>query len=803
MTGRTTLRLPFALLFITALLCRAQDFPGTDTVSGRLLASEPTTVTDPLDFSGLASTRLPLVSQRAFSWTDVRISLQGSNVTDTYQPGRTIAFPDPQAVGDVVLRGGLNLATSPAYGTEIVLSAREPGPAWHGRLSSGNTGSPLASSNLPPLAERGMLQQPEHYRWFTREGVQAGGPLGKRADLLLSGVGQWASQTVPQARPGEDLNSRLISGDARGRVQLDQRNQLEASFDTTHIFRSNWGTPAGLEALAGYRMSPSFTDPAGFSGLKEMDSLGSLRAGYTRGGAVQVRYGFSRALLNTTPTGPAGAQSVIDLVGAVRGDTPPLTNRAARTRHQLDAVFTLASGRHRFLIGGGWERAGIVNGWSAPSNLNLITALGVPDFVVMLNTPTDSRSHIQAFSASVRDEVRMAPWLAADIALVADIARGGTIAWNSASPRAGLSLTPLSRLTLRGSYSRTYAPLAGRYLDYGNAASLGGTRFQWIDRNADGLWQPSETSRLLGRFGGPYSNIDRDLRRPHADQFDLGAEASLPRGVSVSLRLFRRDEKARIAAVNVGVPPQAFSPVQILDPGPDAKPGTFDDQELTVYAQDPSTLGRDQYLLTNPPGLRMLNYGLVAEAGGGVRFVKMHASFMAVKSYGPTNPGNGVLENDPGVVGALFQDPNTAVHASGRTYFDRAYVGKAQAVATLPRNLGGIELATTAIYLDGLVFGRRLLVTGLPQGPFLVATTVRGSPEGGNRAEYALNWNLRLGRSFPVRRASVRLSLDLLNVLNAGNRIQEMDASGPLFNQRLPVAIQSPRFLRFNMEFLF
>lgn len=644
MTGRTTLRLPFALLFITALLCRAQDFPGTDTVSGRLLASEPTTVTDPLDFSGLASTRLPLVSQRAFSWTDVRISLQGSNVTDTYQPGRTIAFPDPQAVGDVVLRGGLNLATSPAYGTEIVLSAREPGPAWHGRLSSGNTGSPLASSNLPPLAERGMLQQPEHYRWFTREGVQAGGPLGKRADLLLSGVGQWASQTVPQARPGEDLNSRLISGDARGRVQLDQRNQLEASFDTTHIFRSNWGTPAGLEALAGYRMSPSFTDPAGFSGLKEMDSLGSLRAGYTRGGAVQVRYGFSRALLNTTPTGPAGAQSVIDLVGAVRGDTPPLTNRAARTRHQLDAVFTLASGRHRFLIGGGWERAGIVNGWSAPSNLNLITALGVPDFVVMLNTPTDSRSHIQAFSASVRDEVRMAPWLAADIALVADIARGGTIAWNSASPRAGLSLTPLSRLTLRGSYSRTYAPLAGRYLDYGNAASLGGTRFQWIDRNADGLWQPSETSRLLGRFGGPYSNIDRDLRRPHADQFDLGAEASLPRGVSVSLRLFRRDEKARIAAVNVGVPPQAFSPVQILDPGPDAKPGTFDDRETDRICPGPVYPGPRSVLAHEPARLEDAELRAGGRGGRGCAFCQdarlVHGSEV-IRSDQPRQRGPG------------------------------------------------------------------------------------------------------------------------------------------------------------------
>ena len=112
-------------------------------------------------------------------------------------------------------------------------------------------------------------------------------------------------------------------------------------------------------------------------------------------------------------------------------------------------------------------------------------------------------------------------------------------------------------------------------------------------------------------------------------------------------------------------------------------------------------------------------------------------------------------------------------------------------------------MASTAVYLDGLVFGRRLLVTGLPQGPFLVATTVRGSPEGGNRTQYALNWNLRLGRTWKAPGGRLRASLDILNVLNAGSRIQEIDTSGPLFNQRLPVAIQPPRFLRFNMEFLF
>jgi hypothetical protein len=267
--------------------------------------------------------------------------------------------------------------------------------------------------------------------------------------------------------------------------------------------------------------------------------------------------------------------------------------------------------------------------------------------------------------------------------------------------------------------------------------------------------------------------------------------------------LFRRDENNRIAAIDTGVPMQAYHPIEVLDPGPDGMPGTADDQQLTVYAQDPSTFGKDHYLLTNPPDLRMLNKGFLAEIRSQWRSIQIHASFLAEKSYGPTNPGNTAVENDPGVIGALFLDPNMNIHAAGRDYFERGYVGKLQFIARLPKVLGSATLVNTVNYLDGLVFGTRLLVTGLPQGPLLVATTVRGSPEGGNRAEYVLNWNLRLSRAMPAPYGNLRLVLDVLNVSNENNRVQENDISGPTFDKRLPVAIEAPRYLRFEVQYNF
>ena len=199
----------------------------------------------------------------------------------------------------------------------------------------------------------------------------------------------------------------------------------------------------------------------------------------------------------------------------------------------------------------------------------------------------------------------------------------------------------------------------------------------------------------------------------------------------------------------------------------------------------------------------MLNTGLLAEAGTDWLGLTLHASFVAEKSYGPTNPGDTFYENDPGVIGALFLDPNTGIHATGRIFVDRALVGKIQASYRLPSAWGGIELTSVADYTDGLAFARRLLVTGLSQGPLLVATTVRGSPEGGNRAQYATNWNLRISRQFDLPVGRLALWADVLNVINAGQRLQEDDFSGPSFNLRLPVSIQPPRSVRLGFRYGF
>jgi len=773
-------------------------------IASVLLAYEPTTVTEPLDFSGPVSTPFPLLSERAFSWTGVRYTVQGVDTTDPYQPGRTDALLDPSGIEEAGVIAGFDLGVSQAYGSEIARFVTAPGPAWHAAAASSDTGSFLASNNLP--AAHGPLEQVGKYQRFSNESLQLGGPLGRRVDAFASLAGQWSSQTVPLAPAGSDLERSLLAGAAIVRAQLSARDQLQFDAAGSRAQQPDWGMPAGVEAWAGRPMGPAFTIPGieGFAGCAENDAFESFQAAWNRlsaAGLWQVRYAASSAHLDTTSNAPAGAASAIDLVEGTTNGVAPLTNLATRTRQTAAASYERAhlrigKSRHAFTVGAEWDRAGIRNRFGAPSGMNFITADGVPAYAVVFNTPQDSRQSIANFSAHARDAIALAPWLTLDLGLVADLARGGSVAWNTVSPRAGLALTPAGfrRFTLRAGYERLYAPLAGRYLDFGDPNSLGGLEYQW---------NGADRGPLIMRFGGPYSSIDPALRPPHADEVNLGAEVSLPWKSFARTWLFRRGEKDRIAALDTGVPMSDYLPVQVDDPGPDGLPGTFDDQLLTVYARQPASFGQDRYLLTNPPGLSTLAEGIAAEAGGQWRGYGAHATFMAVKSTGPTNPGNSPLENDPGVIGSLDSDPNAGINASGRQFFDRAYVGKAQFTGKLPRFLGGIQWENTVNYMDGADFARELLVTGLPQGPILVDATVRGSPGGGNRAEHVMNWNLRLSRSFPMAHGETRVALDVVNVLNSDNKILEVDASGPTFNQRLPLALEPARFLRMSVRYAF
>ena len=133
---------------------------------------------------------------------------------------------------------------------------------------------------------------------------------------------------------------------------------------------------------------------------------------------------------------------------------------------------------------------------------------------------------------------------------------------------------------------------------------------------------------------------------------------------------------------------------------------------------------------------------------------------------------------------------------------DRGYVGNVWAFFPTPTRWGKLEVLNSAAVVGGYPYGRRMLVTGLAQGPFMIDATPRGEG-GGSRADAVFQWNLRISRAFEVRRGTLRVSGDLFNVLNRASKLRVDDLSGPNFLQVLPTEIQPPRFLRLAVSWGF
>ena len=813
--------------------------PSSYSVGERLQQLEPTTVIEPLAFGGLSSHRLAWLSQDASTWTGTGYRLQGIAADDPYQPGRPLLLPDLNVLDQVMLLSSPLPASTDAYHTTVDLFPSPPSAAWHGEFSTLFTGSALAANNLTPRALQSGLRRSDRFEWYTRDHFKIGGALNRRIHVLFSATGQWAAQTLPTSPANDDLTSRLLFGTALGTFQPNSSNRLDAFLSRSRLDRSGMSVPAAAELLISRRMAPPLTlSPV----LAEEDHLDHLQVGWSRsatsgkrGPAAEVRYGYSKAQLGTVPRGtigdPSATISHIELLDGAHTGPPPLQNLALRTRHSLEAVlqsFPYRAGRigHQSTLGFSWQKADSRNRLIVPGDAHAILANTSPAFVAEFNTPLDSRSRLHRFMLDARHRTILSGRFLFEVGAQFDASRGtlplqsshrseigreqesptglNRIDWHSLSPRVGfaVSLPDWNDLILRGSFSRTHAPLAGRYVDFGNANSLSGLEFRWEDTNADGIYQPGERGIPLRRFGGLYTTIAEGLRRPFRDLIVVSAETELHSSVLASLRLFRSDDKRRLYAMNTGVPESAYRPMTVHDPGGDAITGTTDDQILPIYEQLPESFGRDAFALTDSRW-RTQNSGLVAQITFRQERFLTRASFVAEKSVGPTNPGNGVWENDPGVIGALGMDPNTLINATGRAFFDRAFVGKLQAWVRLPGWLGGVELGTGFQYFDGLVFGRKLLVPDLAQGPTVIFATARGSPEGGHRTEYNATLDLRLARTLRLGHGSVRLIADIFNVANSAKQTREIDRTGPDFNLRLPLALQPPRFLRLGIEFEF
>lgn len=480
-----------------------------------------------------------------------------------------------------------------------------------------------------------------------------------------------------------------------------------------------------------------------------------------------------------------------------------------------------AAGRHNFKFGGEiWPTtSSIVFDDYEDHRLNFVA--GNPRTVRILNTPTHAiwdTDHVSLYaqdSWTIRDRLTLNVGVRFDRSHAStpeEVAGGGAFAgtalaerfpqlertvipptelltWNNAAPRfaAVYSLDREGRTVLRFGASQYYHRLRAFDLFVANPAFPFNFITLWNDTNGDRQFQVGEDGRLLAQFGGQLNFVDPEVKRPYTNEFIVGASHEPTAGLNLGATFIYRKDKDVTNLIDAAVPFDAYTPTDVTDPGADGVVGTPDDAILTVYAQDPDTIGQSRKLLTNPSGDERTYKGLELTATK-----RMSGNWQAVASL-VVSELEVIKPTDHPSTELLFENPNSLLNAKGLDPNNQKVQFKLQGTYVAPFN---IVVSGFYRFLSGLPYTRQLLIEGLPQGPFTVFAEPRGSrtPDNVSIVDVRLEKAFRFGDAYRLG-----LMVDVFNLTNASPVLVEGSLTGTNLGQ--PQAIYSPRIARIGVRF--
>jgi hypothetical protein len=783
---------------LTALL---RDLPSSGTVWSTLETVEPMAIVDRIDGAGLYAAEPGRFALRGSSWTQNAFVLDGLDLTDPVIGGTPLVLPDVVALDSFAVTSALGSQAQAGPGATVTLRERSPSSSWAGTVEANGLGSALQSAptdSPPPVARFGSRAEGS---------AVAAGPLGEPT-LRLVVAGHFVRARRFERDDEAPLDSRLASGLAALTWHPDDADVLR------------------LTAL-GQAVRRPLSSRALFPGEARQESVAGLASvvRWEHTGARATASAFAGLVSARARDEQDGRDSATPVERLLDGPVPSLVlpDESRRSSASLGATITwretaLGAVSHAprlgFSLRGAWssEAAG-------PGGPIAETVDGVAARVWEYAPPgPDSRRHLLDLAAWAGDRLAWGSRLAVDVGLRLERTTGSAegarvgVAWTTLLPRlsARLRLVDAGRITLFGGWGESRQRLLLDHLAFGDPGAPRADVFRWVDANGDGAYAPDERGALVARVGpgdadGSLATIDTGLRPPMTREAVAGLSARVG-GVALQLTAVDRHESDLLESVDVGAPASAYAVLYLPDPGSDIV-GAGDDQLLPVFDRQPASFGQDRYVLTNPGSHTGRHQSLEVRAEKAVGRLAFLAGATASRTeVQGGNRGFRVDENDQGVVGELFDDPNADTYARGRGFFDRAFTIKAAAAWRAP---GGWRLGVVARYQDGQPFARVVVVQGLAQGPEAVSATTRGQTWGrtngtdpagrtlsadGHRFTYTLTLDARLEKRVPIGGARLGLIVEAFNVLGTRHEVEEDPVWGTSF--RDPTALQPPRVLR-------
>jgi hypothetical protein len=788
---------------------QVQSLPSANNVWSLLENQDFSATTNRIDVGGVWASLPALWSSRgSVSWTQSSYLLNGLDATDPYDTGRPLFYPDIEALQFVTHSNGRHPVAYLSPGGAFDMLSKEGTPGFHGAVGAYYTSPGMSSSSVPSRLKEEGLTERTRISSLGSYNVQLSGPVMPRRLLAFASFSRLDLTRDVAQFDREDRGT--VSSALVNLTYLRGRSTLQVLWTGQAVRHPTAGTG---------RLVPESAT------LDEKDLYNVFqliwRTRFTPQHSLEVGAAFNKGNLHSR---------FQDGITAPHGEEifKKIPSGAAASAGRDDRTTVVLQGTGQLLVGGlsnVQQRIGYgfsLRGADASAETEILGNVHLhyqgeePFEVVLFDTPLHHRERSFEAHVFLEDEftfgnlsslslgvhlVSTRGWAprAAESAIPTGT-EGGKIDWFQAAPRLSFSLPFLTdkSLVFRVSAARYYFHLPLQYLAYGNPQACGGLAYPWTDLNHDGQFQSGEEGRLWRREGPLYASIDPELKRPFCDEYSVSFTKVFRGGLRLTLAGFYRETRDLVETLNIGVPLTAYSPVDIYDPGDDATPGNHDDQYLTVYNQDKGTLGDDFFWLTNPDSgsrvnrYRGLDLTLVKAFGATVFFF----SGTATEANGTASPGNTEYENDDGIIGALYDNPNASLFAKGRLRFDRAYTARLGLSIPLPL---GFRLAGLVKYYDGLPFTRKIIVTGFNQGPFYVQAFYRGQA----RCEFNMTVDLRVEKAMAVGKTRARFFLDAYNVFDWALATAENEWSGPEFTLRFATEVQSPRVFRVGIRYEF
>lgn len=791
-----------ALPTVRTVISRAQieRLPTVHSVWSLVENQDHSATTNRVDVGGLWGTVPALFSSRGgTSWTQNAYSLNGLDVTDPAQPGRPLFIPDIFSLEATSLSNAALPARALSPGGYFELYPREGGEAFAGGVSGFYLDKTLSTTNITPALVAEGLTETNALNRLLDLNLHAGGPLGAGdwrffASLTSQSVGRDMAEFAP-----ED-SSRLNSGFFH----------LSRAAQDKPIWRILWTGQIvdRPHAGAGRKIPPETT-------WDERDVYNVLQASLESGPRSRSSYRFGLSLgradlkKDVQPDRPAGP-SAEDLITGIPQTTAPYASTDARTRFSAVAegetfLANLGPTHHHLRYGLELKASFSRSRMSVADGLRLRFFEGRPQEIVRYESPFSQAASSAEISLFAEERLFLPGGFSLALGLQGNAAIGwnpaDTVQWFDLSPRLAVDL-PLSKRRssrVHVGAARYFGLFPLHYLAWGHPAAPGGLAYAWNDLDGDGKFRAAEQGLLLRREGPRFGAISPDLKRPQTDEFLTALLLDFGGGWSLSAAGFIRETRNLVETENTGVPSSSYIPFPLFDSGDDRVVGTPDDLVLTVFGQKPETLGLDFFLLGNPLGSRVSTYkgfDLVLMKRPSERLLFFLAA-TATEAYQTNGPGNTEHENDDGVVGPLYDNPNASLNARGRPRFDRAYTARLGFALALP-----LDFAAGAVlkYYDGQPFTRKIIVTGLAQGPF----TVMAFPRGVARYEFNMTVDVRLEKRIRLGRAgTLRLMVDVFNLFNQHLATEESGWTNDAFPLRFATEIESPRVARLGLNFEF